>query len=36
VNDASPNVYWEFTMTLWNLQIQGDDISSIDCFSHPE
>jgi lysophospholipase L1-like esterase len=34
VNNASPNVYWEFTMALWNLQIQGDDISSIDCF-HP-
>ncbi len=30
----SPNVYWDFTFAPWVYQIQGDDISAIDCF-HP-
>lgn len=33
-NDLSQNVYWDYTWSVWNYQVQGSDISSIDCF-HP-
>ncbi len=33
-NALSPNLYWDFTWSVWNYQVQPDDISSIDCF-HP-
>jgi len=33
-NNLSPNVYWDYTWSVWNIQFQGNDISSIDCF-HP-
>lgn len=32
--NASQDVYWEYTWAVWNHQIQGNEISSIDCF-HP-
>jgi len=31
---ASANVYWDFSWSVWDYQVQGGDISSIDCF-HP-
>jgi len=34
VRDASQDVYWEYTWSVWNHQIQPNEISSIDCF-HP-
>ncbi len=34
VNDLSPDQYWDYTWSVWNYQVQGSDISSIDCF-HP-
>jgi len=33
-NNISPNLYWDYTWSVWNIQFQGNDISSIDCF-HP-
>jgi lysophospholipase L1-like esterase len=30
----SSNVYWEYTWSVWNHPVQGNEISSIDCF-HP-
>lgn len=33
-NALSQSVYWDFTWEVWNTAIQGNDISSIDCF-HP-
>ncbi len=34
LNDLSDDVYWDFTWAVWDYPIQGNDISSIDCF-HP-
>jgi len=33
-NALSPNVYWDFSWAVWNHQVLGNEISSIDCF-HP-
>ncbi len=33
-NNLSSKVYWDYTWEVWNYQVQGGDISSIDCF-HP-
>ena len=32
--DRSEAIYWDFTWSVWDYQVQGGDISSIDCF-HP-
>ena len=34
LNGVSQNVYWDFTWSAWNHTVQGNEISSIDCF-HP-
>jgi lysophospholipase L1-like esterase len=33
-NASSQRVYWDFTWSVWDYQVQGSDISAIDCF-HP-
>ena len=33
-NALSPNLYWDFSWAVWNHAVQGNEISSIDCF-HP-